>query len=280
MAPSADLEAWGRHLAAREALRQMVAALGVDRVMPVKGVVTARWLYDDVIERPVVDLDVRVRRSDVARVAAEARARGWTIERSAPEYDNLVLDLGGMGVDVEAAVGPPGLCARTVDALFEDAVQVDELFGFAVLAPELHDHALLLAINAFKDKLAFTSDGCREDLARVVRLPTFDPGRLARLARRSRVAAVVWIVADWLADASDGWRAVRGALGPAPPRRLYVALAKSLISRAPLSLAARLVARAGSDDPRARLRALRSAVAWQLDVWRGPSDWRREGRRG
>jgi hypothetical protein len=278
LAPTPGLEAWGRHLAAREALRELVAELGVRRVMPVKGVLTARWLYDDVIERPIADLDVRVRPSDVARVADVARARGWRVERYAPAYDNVVLDVRGVGVDVEAALGPPGLCALGMDAVFERAVSFEAAFGFPVLAPELHDHALLLALNAFKDKLAFTSDGCKEDLARIGRLPELDPGRLARLARASRVSAVVWIVADWLADASDGWRAVRGALGPRPPRPLYVALVKSLISRAPMSLAARLVARAGSDDPRSGLRALRRAAAWQVAVWRGSSAWRRDGR--
>lgn len=269
------LETWGRHVAARAALRELVLALGRERVMPVKGVETARLLYDDVVERPIADLDVRVRPEHLEEVVAAAASRGWVVERHAALYANVVLEIGGVGVDVEAAVGPPELCAITVDGLFARSEIADYGGGLVCRVPELHDHALLLALNAFKDKLSLTSAGCHEDLLRVSRARAFDPHRFAAVAREGRVVTPAWIVADWLAAASPGWRAVRGILGPRAPRPLYVRAYKSLISRAPMSLPARLVARAGSDAPARRASALRKALLWQVDVWRGGAAWRR-----
>ena len=53
-------------------------------------------------------------------------------------------------VEVETSVGPPGLCGLAVDTMIAHATRGAE----GHLEPELHEHALLLAVNVFKDKLA------------------------------------------------------------------------------------------------------------------------------
>lgn len=257
---------WVRQTAAVRALSLLVSALGAREVLPVKGIVTARTLYDDPAERPISDVDVRIegpRRLD--GVVAFARENGHGIKGRSHAYDNVVLDIEGVEIDVECYVGPPGLCGLTVRSMLERSTLSEDVFGFPCAIPEPHDHALLLAVNVFKDKLVAAAPWSVEDLVRLAATPSFRPDDLAARARECRSAAIVWIVADWLADRSVVWRRVRDALGPRPPRLLYVALYRWLSAHAPHALATRLLARAGSDDVVMRARALRRAFSFSRE---------------
>jgi hypothetical protein len=128
----------------------------------------------------------------------------------------------------------------------------------------LHDHAVLPSINVFKDKLSRASLWGIEDARRIVEAEGFDLDRFVDLARRSSVASIVWIVADWMVrkKASEPWKQIRDKLGrDGPPRPLYAWAFRELAERAPTALPTRLLARVGSDDPRMWAGALRQAAA-------------------
>jgi len=68
---------WAMHVAARRALGAATKLLGEAGVpsLAVKGVVTAYGLYEEPTERPIGDVDVRIRPEDFGR-AARCRSRG------------------------------------------------------------------------------------------------------------------------------------------------------------------------------------------------------------
>ena len=254
------------HLAADDVLQRVVDGLskvGV-RVLPVKGVVTAHQLYAEPWQRPIADIDVRIEPRHLGRVREAGRRAGWQELSWAPAYCNIVFDVSGIMVDVEGTIGPPGLCALSVEQMLSRAKSTAR--GHDV--PELHDHALLLCVNAFKDKLVEAAPWSVEDLVRIVRQPGFDAGTFTERAREGRVVALVWIVADWLAKARGDaiWGAIRDRLSHRPPRALYRRLLARAVAKAPDGLAARVLTRIGADDPRMWARALGGAMAWQARV--------------
>lgn len=252
------------------ALAALSSQVGGERILAVKGVVTARWLYGDPAERPMADVDVRVRPSDLARVRRGAIALGWTVRQASRAYGTLQIDAGGIDVDVETTIGPPGLCRLSVDDLLARSQDGAALLGAPCRVPELHDHALVLAVNVFKDKLTEAFAWSREDLRRVAQLEAFSPARLVARARESDSATIVSIVAEALGSGRLGephreWRAVAEALGTHAPRPLYRALLGRAMSERPHGMAARLLARWASDCSHERRRALVVAAMYALE---------------
>jgi hypothetical protein len=189
--------------------------------MPVKGIVTARLLYEDVSARPMADVDVRVAREDFRRLLAVARERGWRPRTDSPHLWEAVLHVGEWTVDIECAFSDPGLCAIPMRTAIARATRSVAPFEFEHLQPELHDHVLLLVLNAFKDGLE-TTPWAREDLLRIVRLDRFEVDLLVRRAHEGRVVSATWIVANWLATEHDSakWREVRDTIGQPPSERV------------------------------------------------------------
>src|SRR5271157_538554 len=97
---------WVTHLAAVRAFRTLATELGRHSipVLPVKGVVTARALYDDLAVRPIRDVDVRVRRKDFPRAVRVARDRGWHRTHVAL-LGQAQWRVEGMEVDVKSELG-------------------------------------------------------------------------------------------------------------------------------------------------------------------------------
>lgn len=232
--------------------------------LAVKGAVTARTLYTDLIERPLADVDIRIRPTDVERAAATARDAGWEIGEWRPAYGAFVLALPGLDVpvDVESVVGAPGLCKLTIAEMLTRAVRGAGTLD--VYIPEIHDHAVLMAVNVFKDKLVHAAPWALEDAFRVVGAPGFDVTRFVDRALSAKVGGIVWIVADWMVRrrASAPWAGVRARLGGARgPRPIYARLFRALHERAPAAMATRIVARLGADDPTMWPGALAHALA-------------------
>ena len=212
---------WFAHVAANRVFRTVASALAAHSipVLPVKGVLTAHLLYDDIALRPIRDVDVRLRRCDFGRAVRLARTRGWHVKHVVL-LGQVLWRIDGMEVDVKCALGPPGLCALSVDDVLRRAESRVEPFGFAHFECELNDHALMLVLNVFKDGLRATPWAV-EDLRRIVRHERFDAQTLVDRADAGRVASALWIVAHWLAETqgSPGWRAVSERIGPRPPSR-------------------------------------------------------------
>jgi hypothetical protein len=235
-------------------------------VLPVKGVVTSRVLYGDVAERPMTDVDVRVRPRDLPRFRRVAAAAGWRCLRVAWSYGNVTYDFGSLSLDVEAGVGPPGVCALRVETMLDRSEHREITPGLWVRVPEIHDHAVLLVVNAFKDKIVTAPPWALTDLERIVALPQFRREIFVERAIQSRVATIVWVVAAWMQSArgSDAWGTIGADLeSGGHVRRIYARLFHGQLAkakRAPMFL--RVLARVGADSLQMQIGAIARAAAW------------------
>jgi hypothetical protein len=272
---------WAMHVAARRALveaTRLLTEAGVPS-LAVKGVVTAYWLYSDPTERPIGDVDVRIRPEDFRKAARAFEEAEWKIVDWKPVYGAFAAERNGVCVDVESVIGAPGLCGLSIGEMLGRAVDVEVGVGVAargatVRVPEVHDHAVLLAVNVFKDKLVDALPWSIEDAKRVVVAPGFDAGEFVERARAGKVAGIVWIVADWIGREAGsakgtpaGWAGIRTRLGgDRGPRPVYARLFRWLLGHAKAdALAMRVVTRLGSDATRMWPGALRSALALSLE---------------
>lgn len=210
------------------------------------------------------DIDLRIRPEEVARATALGRQRGWRVAHTSKIYPIVSFDVAGVRVEIEGAVGPPGLCALRVDQMLSRSIETDAL-GFPCRFPEVHDHALHLVVNVFKDKITDAAAWALNDVERIVRQSEFVPETFVSLARASRSQTMAWIVADYFANRRNDavWRDLRNQLG-APESPAFVRMLRYFVERAPTSFGARIAARAGADSNRLRakafaLTALRSA---------------------
>jgi hypothetical protein len=249
--PSAARTNWMRHAAAPWMLRQVASAFEAEGIpiLPVKGVLTAHLLYEDAAARPLPDIDLRVRRRDFAGALRIARARGWGAQTRSPVLWSAMLKVDGIEVDLEASIGPPGLCALRVEDVFDRATECVAPFGFRHRQPAITDHTLILVLNAFKDGLC-PMRWAVEDLIRIVDHPELDTEDLLARAREGRISSALWIVADWLARDHDaaGWRAIRDRVGPRPPSRRVMSAYAFLLRGGFRPKPALFVTAASSDD--------------------------------
>lgn len=278
---------WSQHAQAREALAAVLDAFARAEppiaALPVKGIVTARLWYDDASERPIQDVDLRVRPGDLARACDVAAARGWRRVASSRAYGLAAFDVEHTLVELETHVGPPGLCNLSVDAMLARA-EPGSARGVPHLVPEVHDHVLLLCVNAFKDKLVDAPVGVVGAVADLLRAPAREPrlaaDRLATLAATSGSATLTALTASWLLDrlseGEDGprdarargfWSEVVGSLAArGAPRRPYAALLRAASSgRARRVVLATLVTRVAGDRPRDRARGAAALAAYAVE---------------
>lgn len=265
-----DAVAWAAYELRLGALGELVALLERANVpsLPIKGALLVRQLYDEPAERPLVDVDLLVTPADFRDVVRIARRSGFTLVWDSKQLGNVNVHVRGIAIDVASSLGPPGLSALEVDALLRRATRTDRILGFPHWQIELHDHALVVAIDAFKDKLG-SKPASRTDLLRLAEQPGFDPQKLVRVASEARLETLLRIVASWLlrTDASAGWEDVLSELDTRPQRRLYAHAFRWLAQRQSLPLARiplALLARAASDDPVKRAAALGLGAAGTL----------------
>jgi hypothetical protein len=256
---------WASHEIALHALGQALEALraaGVDPLV-VKGMSLAYELYEDVADRPLDDADLRVRPGEFLRAAGALRKRGWAVDPRSRQLGSIGFLVGHGLVEIESTIGPPGLCGLTVARVASRARARVLPGGLSFREPDVVDHAIVLVVNAFKDKLVDCPSWSVRDLVAIAEHPEFDrPSFLGRV-REARAQTLTWIVADWLAHGhrSAVWRDIRDALGPAPLRPAYARAFQRAAFGAPHSTRARVLARIASDDPASRFWALTAAVA-------------------
>ncbi len=259
------------HLRAEAVLRKVLTAFERESIacVAVKGIVTAYELYSQIGERNISDIDLRIGSRDLDRVESIVQAERWELRWRSRAYSNIVFRVDGMSVDVETMIGPPGLCAIDVEAMIARSKWAESAGGCRRRQPEIHDHALLLCINIFKDKFTGAFAWSIEDVERIAKRSEFDVERFIALTREGRVEAIVWVVADWMATerGSVAWRAIRDRIG-ASPRPLYAWLLGRLRRDADSSLAFRVLARMASDSALAWPRALYGAAGWEIEARR------------
>jgi hypothetical protein len=254
---------WLRHLAARSILRKLSSAFDAATIpfVLVKGIVTAHTLYDDPACRPVRDIDLRIRRRDFGPAVRLGRAKGWHAKHVVL-VGQVLWRIDGMEVDLKSAMGPPGICAVSIDDVIRRAQLHVNPFDFPHLEPELNDHALILVLNVFKDGLRAVPWAI-EDLRRIVRHERFLSAALVDRAATGRVTTALWIVADWLAKTQNAaeWRAIRDRIGPRPPNQRVASTYSLWRSMGSPRRIGHFLVPSENDDPRQAVRGLANATA-------------------
>jgi hypothetical protein len=142
--------------------------------------------------------------------------------------------------------------------------------GLRVLVPEIHDHAVLLTVNAFKDKIVTATAWALADLEHVVLQPAFRPDEFVGRVVLARISTLAWIVASWMESmrCNHAWAAIRVAIESCGHVRASYAHRfqrhLGLAHGAPMSL--RLLARVAADSPLMQIRALALAVACSAEI--------------
>ncbi len=240
-----SLATWAYHQLALAALRRVLEVLekGGVPVLVVKGMVLAYALYDDVAARPLSDVDLRVRPRHFVRAVRALRASGLEAGWSSLQLGAVSFDVDGVLVEIETSIGPPGLCALSVGRVFERSRERVLPGGLRVREPELHDHALVLVVNAFKDKMTECPRWSLDDLETIG--GRVDPALFLARVAEARARALTWLAADWMARERQSvtWRGLRDRMGARPPRRLYaLAMRRAMARTAPLARSPRAVA--------------------------------------
>ncbi len=253
---------WARHQIALVALAEVLEVLERARipVLAVKGIVLAYVLHDDVIDRPISDVDLRVRPRDFLRVVSAMRAKGYAPEWGSRQLGAVSFNVRGVLVEFEVSVGPPGVCALGIATMLERSRERLLAGTVRVREPEIHDHAVLLIINAFKDKMIECPAWSLGDLDAIV--ARVDVSTLCVRIGEARVRAIAWIAADWMARErhSESCRRLRDRIGGRPPRRLYGWAMRRWMTRrgSPMS---RGLSRIGCDSPAQQVWALAAGAA-------------------
>lgn len=257
-----------------KALKILAPALEAEGIpwLVVKGAALAHILYADPAERPLADLDVRIRPVDYARTKRALAQAGATLLGEAPSYGNLVADVEGQMVDVETMLSAPRVTRLSVDDFLLRSRELTVWGGVRVRVPSTVDHALLLAANLVKDKLTLAASWSYRDTRVIADLPDFDASVFVARAFEARMPTIARIVAENFAAESPGWAAAHERLGPGPRPRTIRAY-RWLAEGHPGSMAARIMARIVTDDPGDRARAL--AIAGYWEVVHGRKRWGR-----
>jgi hypothetical protein len=266
-----QLTAWAQQLRHARALGKVLARFDEARIpaIPVKGIVSAHTLYDDIAERLLTDVDLRIVPGDFDRVLALVRQERWPVIQLVRSYANLVFVVDGVCIDVRGYPSVPGLSRLTVATMLERA-KPSTVLGFPHWLPSFEDHAVILMLNVFKDKLVYAFGWAVRDLERLPSHRDFDAEKLVRVLREVGAATIGWVVADWMLRDRKvaGWQAIRDGIGRHPPRAAFVALlGLSRASRRGDTLPFRVLARAAADGRADQARALLHMAWFQAEVW-------------
>ena len=251
--PPTTRDAWLSHHRAARALAAFQELAPREPFVVVKGVaLCARYGWDPA-SVPISDVDLRITPRTWWRLRAQLRGDP-RLRVDAPLYANLVLVLDNYLVDLEATCGPPFLTRLSVQGLLRRAELAQVPGAEPFLVPQTTDHALLLAINLFKDGLDPEARTARANAIRLVEEPDFDGDTFVGRATHARMHGIAKAAADSLAAESGRWAELAKALGP--PRDGLYALAHGRSHARRSAWPARIVRRLGSDSWRDRVVSL------------------------
>jgi hypothetical protein len=188
-------------------------------VAPVKGVVLARWIYDDVAERPYRDLDLLVPREALPRLAAAVVARGWRIRHESSEMGELEFEVDRLVVEAHGEFGRRDLSSLSVADVLARATTDRSTFAFEALRIDDIDHFLLLVANVTKKAFTYANLHQPADLERL--LLRLEPrwSELVGHARDASLSTALGNVAAWMAE-DGGSLLFQRFLHVLPPARL------------------------------------------------------------
>ena len=187
---------------ATSALREVIdlgASLDVI-VVPVKGVVLARWIYDDVAQRPYRDLDVLVPRAGLPRLIEAVRKKGWAIRHVSIEMGELEFEFDRLVVEVHAEFGRRDMTRVSTEEVIGRAHSDRETFPFEVMRIDDIDHFLLLVANVTKKSYTYSNAHHPADLERLLERLEGRWSALVARARDAGFATGLQSVVTWMAD--------------------------------------------------------------------------------
>jgi len=170
------------------------------RVAPVKGVVLARWLYDDLAERRYQDLDLLIARDDLPRMEAAVAGRGWPVQVRSAEMGELEFTVDRLTVEVHGEFGRRDLSRLTTAEVLARALAERRTFGFEIRRLDDVDHLLLLVANVVKKSFTYANRHQPADLDRLIAglRPRWD--ELIARARAAAFLSGLRAVSTWMAD--------------------------------------------------------------------------------
>ena len=169
-------------------------------VVPVKGVVLARWLYDDLAERPYRDLDLLVARADLPAMIDAVTARGWPIRHRSLEMGELEFSIGRVTVEIHAEFSRRDFSRLSTDEVLARAVPDRETFPFEILRIDDIDHFLLLIANVIRKAFVYANRHQPADIDRLLaQLEPRWPELVARI-ETARFGNAVRVAATWMRE--------------------------------------------------------------------------------
>lgn len=243
-------DAWARHLVAERALVRVddVLSKASLQYVLIKGMVSARTLYQDVSERPISDIDLRVVPGNLTRLIQVLADVGCKARVDSREYGARSFSIENMLVEVGVSIGPKGMCQLPIRALLERADTLS-IGGRDVLVPRPLDHLLVACVNVFKDGLHLAFPWAIEDVRRGFMAKSFEEDAFVEVVKRAHARGLVRCVLDYLIDtggeATARLRHARERLDPEGRYRFF-SQAYRAVGRGPLRP---VLSRCASDAP-------------------------------
>lgn len=242
------------------------AAAGLS-VAPIKGLALGRWLYPDLAERGMRDLDLLVSWREFARACAVVRHAGWEVLYESEPQRELLFLVEGFAVEVHGEIGRRDLTGFQTPEVLARATRDDKSFDCPVLRVDDVDHFVLLAANVIKDRFWQANPHQARDLALFwLRLaPRAD--ELVRRVCAAGFATGMRAVARWMAEQHGEASFSSLARQLQPHARRQQTLVLDLLRRRPMPLAIGLPAICWTNDLLAvRARCLRRLAQRALRI--------------
>jgi len=169
----------------------ILGARGIS-VMPLKGVLLQKLVYDPARFRPIVDVDVLVPEACFAEAYEALRAAGFSEGRWEPGRWQVSLKRPGgvpLGIDLHRRLSRTARSRLTAEGLFQRGTLDASLFGTAVTLPSHEDLFAHLLLHAALHWIRYGRLHRPEDFSAVVSSLALDPRKCAEHLRRQGVAA-------------------------------------------------------------------------------------------
>jgi hypothetical protein len=225
------MENWIAQSMAADALRVLAPVFHEARIplIPIKGIVLGRWLYEDIAQRPLSDLDLLIRRRDRGPLLREIQRLGWPVQRNSEELGELSFVAHGVVVEAHAEVVRRDLTRLTVEGLLARSTLDLQTFDFEIQRIDDVDHALLLVVEIVKDWFVDANPHQPGDLERLMAKVSERSGELIARAEEASFLTGLYNAATWMSEehGSASFRNLLDRLG-APPRCLQPFLVRRL----------------------------------------------------
>lgn len=148
-----QLQNWGQQMLAAKAFTRLAPRFTAANLplLPVKGFALGRWVYADLSERGMLDIDLLVMPHQLETVRRVAREADWPIVADRRAIGEITFFVERVAVEAHSALGFPDLCGTEVSDVLSRAALDTTTFGFPTYRIDDLDHFVLLAVNILKN---------------------------------------------------------------------------------------------------------------------------------